>query len=95
MASCSSSKFTFHVASTTSNEVRQITGRTLACVLIQLEGWLDKTRVEIVALDCSTPATIRLRYGLKFGSVNVICVDSMRIRFASRERDFNAHSKRI
>ena len=34
-------------------EVRQMTGRTLACVLIQLEGWLDKTRVEIVALDCS------------------------------------------
>ena len=30
-----------------------MTGRTLACVLIQLEGWLDKTRVEIVALDCS------------------------------------------
>ena len=72
-----------------------MTGRTLACVLIQLEGWLDKTRVEIVALDCSgcgTPATIRLRFGLKFGSVNV---DSMRIRFESRERDFNAHSNRI
>ena len=50
------------MASTTSDEVRQMTGRTLACVLIQLEGWLDKTRVEIVALDCSgcgTPATIR------------------------------------
>ena len=46
-------KFMFHVASTTSDEVRQMTGRTLACVLIQLEGWLDKTRVEIVALDCS------------------------------------------
>ena len=77
-----------------------MTGQTLACaaVLIQLEGWLDKTRVEIVALDCSgcgTPATIRLRFGLKFGSVNIICVDSMRIRFESRERDFNAHSNRI
>ena len=75
-----------------------MTGRTLACVLIQLEGWLNKTRVEIVVLDSSgrgTPATIRLRFGLKFGSVNVICVDSMRIRFASREHDFNAHSNRI
>ena len=75
-----------------------MSGWTLACVLIQLEGWLDKTRVEIVALDCSgcgTPATIRLRFGLKFGSVNVICVDSMRIQFESRERDFNAHSNRI
>ena len=72
-----------------------MTGRTLACVLIQLEGWLDKTRVEIVALDCSgcgTPVTILLRFGLKFGSVNVICVDSMR---ESRERDFSAHSNRI
>ena len=62
-----------------------MTGQTLACVLIQLEGWLDKTRIEIVALDCSgcgTPATIRLRFSLKFGSVNVICVDSMRIRIA-------------
>ena len=59
-----------------------MTGRTLACVLIQLEGWLDKTSVEIVALDCSG-----LRFGLEFGSVNVICVDSMRIRFESRERD--------
>ena len=82
MASCSSSKFTFHVASTTSDEVRQMTVRTLACVLIQLEGWLDKTRVEIVALDCSGCGTPATRFGLKFGSVNVICVDSMRIRFA-------------
>ena len=60
------------MASTTSDKVRQITGRTLACVLIQLEGWLDKTKVEIVALDCSgygTPATIRLRFGLKCGNV--------------------------
>ena len=70
----------FHMASTTSDEVRQMTGQTLACVLIQLEGWLDKTRVEIFfALDCSGCGTIWLRFGLKFGSVNVICVDSMRI----------------
>ena len=34
--------------STTSNKIRQIVGRTLVCVLIHLECWLDKARVEIV-----------------------------------------------
>ena len=33
--------------STTSNTVRQIIGRTLVCVSIHLECWLDKPRVEI------------------------------------------------
>ena len=46
-----------------------MTGCTLACVLIQLEGWLDKTRVEIVVLDCSgcgTPATTRNSVTIRF-----------------------------
>ena len=83
MASRSSSKVTFHVASTPSDEVRNMTGQTLACVLIQLEGWLDKTRVEIVALDCSHTSN---------NSVTI------RFEIWQCERNlcgFNAHSIRI
>ena len=35
-------------SSTTSDKIRQIVGRTLVCVLIHLECWLDKARVEII-----------------------------------------------
>ena len=69
------------MASTTSDEVRQMTGRTLACVLIQLEGWLDKTRVEIVALDFSTPDYDSVRFEIWQCERN-LC-------------GFNAHSIRI
>ena len=40
-SSCSTS-------STISNNVREVIGWTLVCVLIHLECWLDKARVEIV-----------------------------------------------
>ena len=36
------------MSSTTSNKVKKISGHTLVCVLIHLECWLDKARVEIV-----------------------------------------------
>ena len=51
------------------------------CFDTEREGWLDKTRVEIVALDCSESP--QQQFGLKFGSVKVICVDSMRIQTGS------------
>ena len=63
-----------------------MTGCTLACVMIQLEGWLDKTRVEIVALDCS---------GLWHSSNNSVTI---RFEIWQCERNlcgFNAHSIRI
>ena len=42
---CRSSRSTY---STISDKVREVTGRTLVCVWIHLECWLDKSRVEIV-----------------------------------------------
>ena len=42
-------------------------------------------------IECAVGVAPQQQFGLKFGSVNIICVDSMRIRFASRERDFNVH----
>ena len=42
-------------------------GRTLVCVLIELEGWLDKTR-EMGCSGCGTPAHDLVS---KFGSVKL------------------------
>ena len=74
--------------STTSDKVRQIIGRTLVCVSIHLECWLDKARVEIVAWAAVGVACQR-QFGYdphqNFGSVNAIDVDSIRIRCALGE----------
>ena len=53
--------------STTSDKVRQIIERTLVCVSIHLECWLDKARVEIVtwaAVGVASTA-IQLQFGFK------------------------------
>ena len=73
-------------SSTTSNKVRQIIWWILVCVLIHLECWLDKAWVEIV----TWPAVV-----IKFSSVNVIDMDSIRIRCTSGKCAFNSHSSRI
>ena len=79
--------------STSSDKVMQIIGWTLVCVSIHLECWLNKPRVEIatwasvgVAYANSKSVTIQFQI---FGSVNVINVDSIRIRCASSECEFN------
>ena len=41
------------------------------------------------------PAAIQLQFGYKFVSVNTIDADSIRIRCASGECEFNSHSNRI
>ena len=47
VVSCSSSKFTFHVFYYQQQD-KEVIGRTLVCVSIHLECWLNKARVEIV-----------------------------------------------
>ena len=85
-------------SSTTSDKVRQIIGLTLVCVLIHLECWLGKARVEIVtwaAVSVASQQQFSYNSVIKFGSVNTIDVDSVRIRCASGECEFNSHSNRI
>ena len=68
------------------------------CVSMHLECWLGKTRVEIVTWAKwvwhanSNSVTILV---LKFGSVNAIDVDSIRIQCALSECKFSSHSNRI
>ena len=73
--------------STTSDKVRQIIGRTLVCVLIHLEHWLEKARMEIVTWAAVCVAhQQQFSYNLvsNFGSVNTINVDSIRIQTEKR-----------
>ena len=62
------------------------------------ECWLDKARVEIVtwtAVGVTCQQQFSYNSVIKFGSVNVIDVDSIRIRYTSGECEFNSHSNRI
>ena len=99
--SCSSSKFTFHVVyyqRPCSNKARQIIGWTLVCVWIHLECWLGKSRVETVtwtAVGVACQQQFSYNLFINFGSVHAIDVDSIRIRCASGECEFNSHSNRI
>ena len=82
---CRSSRST---SSITSNKVREVIGRTLVCVLIHLnvECWLDKARVEIVtwaAVGVANQQQFSYNSVSKFGSVNAIDVDSIRIQTES------------
>ena len=68
------------------------------CVLIHLECWLDKARVEIVtwaAVGVARQHQFNYNLVLKFGSVNVIDVDSICIQCALGECELNSHSKQI
>ena len=56
---------------------------------MHLECWLNKVRVEIVAWAAVGVARQNV------SSVNEIDVDSIRIRCASGECEFNSHSNRI
>ena len=69
--------------SITSNKVRQIIGRTLVCLLILLECWLNKARVKLLLVVQWVWHTnsIRLQFGFK------IC------RWECNWCWFNSHSK--
>ena len=71
----------------TSNKVRQIIGRTLVCVSIHLECWLDKLRVEIATWAA---VGVARKQQFRYNSVS---------KFWQCERDrscgFNSHSMRI
>ena len=87
------------MSSTTSSKVREIIRWTLVCVSIHLECLLDKSRVEVVTWAAVgvanqqqfsyNPVTIQFQ---NFRSVNAIDVDSIRIRCALGECEFNSHS---
>ena len=89
-SSCSTS-------SITSDKVREVIGRTLVCVLIHLECWLDKARVEIVtwaAVGVANQQQFSYNSVSKFGSVNAIDVDSIRIQTESNvKRPLKEHQK--
>ena len=84
--------------STTNDKARQIIGRTLVCVSIHLERWLDKARAKIftwvqwVWLANRNSVTIWFQ---NFGSVNAIDVNWTRIWCTSGECEFTSHSNRI
>ena len=83
------------MSSTTSDKVREIIGRTLVCVSIHLECWLDKARVEIVtwaAMGVANQQQFGYNSVSNFGSVNAIDVDSICIQCALGECEFNLHS---
>ena len=83
---------------TSSNKVKEVIRLTLACVLIHLECWLDKARVEIVtwaAVDVARQQQFSYNSVSKFGSVNTIDVDSIRIQCASGECEFNSYLNQI
>ena len=69
-------------SSTTSDEVWQVIGRTLVCVSIHLECWLDKARVEIVpwaVVGVAHQQQFSYNSVIKSGSVNTTDVDSIHI----------------
>ena len=68
------------------------------CVLIHLEYWLGRARVEIatwVAVGVARQQQFSYNLVIKFGSVKAINVDSIRIQYVSGECKFNLHSNRI
>ena len=70
------------------------------CVSIHLECWLGKARVEIVtwaAVSVASQQQFSYNSVIKFGSVNAIDVDSIRIQTESsvKRPRFNSHSNRI
>ena len=70
------------------------------CVSIHLERWLGKARVEIVtwaAVSVASQQQFSYNSVIKFGSVNAIDVDSIRIQTESsvKRPRFNSHSNRI
>ena len=68
------------------------------CVLIHLECWLGKARVETVtwaAVGVACQQQFSYNSVIKFGSMNAINVDSICIRCTSGECEFNSHSNRI
>ena len=70
----------------------------LVWISIHLECWLGKARVETVtwaAVGVACQQQFSYNSVINFGSVNAINVDSIRIRCASGECEFNSHSNRI
>ena len=78
------------MSSTTSNKVRQIIRWTLVRVSMHLECWLRKARVEIVtwaAVGVACQQQFSYNLVIKFGSVDAINVDSIRIQTESSVKE--------